>query len=75
MVNLIGRFFRENRTSVEMREVKPYFYKGLIATEDVRFYEHDGVDWQSNAAIIWYLIKGDKRGGSTHYSAVSKKSL
>ncbi len=69
---LIGRFFRENRTSVEMREVNPYFYKGLIATEDVRFYEHDGVDWQSNAAIIWYLIKGDKRGGSTITQQLAK---
>lgn len=55
-----------------MREVSPYFYKGLVATEDVRFYEHDGVDWQSNAAIIWYLIKGDKRGGSTLTQQLAK---
>ena len=42
---LIGKFFRENRSSVELKDISPFFYKGLVATEDVRFYDHDGIDW------------------------------
>lgn len=70
--NLIGKYFRENRSPVTLDEVSPYFYKGLIATEDVRFYEHNGVDWESNLAILWYIIKGDKRGGSTITQQLAK---
>ena len=70
--NLIGKYFRENRSPVTIGEVSPYFYKGLIATEDVRFYEHNGVDWESNLAILWYIIKGDKRGGSTITQQLAK---
>ena len=69
---LIGKYFRENRTPVSLGEVTPYFYKGLIATEDVRFYDHQGVDWESNVAILWYLAKGDKRGGSTITQQLAK---
>ena len=39
--------------------------KTLINTEDVRFYEHHGVDIQATFSILWYMAKGDKRGGST----------
>ncbi len=69
---LIGKFFRENRSSVEMKDISPVFYKGLVATEDVRFYNHDGIDWKANGAVFWYMIKGDKRGGSTITQQLAK---
>ena len=62
---VIGKFFRENRSSVQYKDINPVFHKGLVATEDVRFYEHEGIDWKANIAILWYMIKGDKRGSST----------
>ncbi|MFM7021733.1 MAG: transglycosylase domain-containing protein [Flavobacteriales bacterium] len=69
---LIGKFFRENRSSVDMKDINPVFYKGLVATEDVRFYNHDGIDWKANIAVLWYMIKGDKRGGSTLSQQLAK---
>ncbi|MCX6181284.1 MAG: transglycosylase domain-containing protein [Bacteroidetes bacterium] len=69
---LIGKFFRENRSSVDMKSINPVFYKGLVATEDVRFYDHTGIDWKANGAIFWYMIKGDKRGGSTITQQLAK---
>ena len=69
---VIGKFFRENRSSVQYKDINPVFYKGLVATEDVRFYEHDGIDWKANASILWYAIKGDKRGASTITQQLAK---
>ena len=69
---LIGKFFRENRSSVELKDINPIFYKGLVATEDARFYEHHGIDWQANLSIFWYMIKGDKRGASTISQQLAK---
>lgn len=69
---LIGKFFRQNRSSVELSDVNPVFYKGLVATEDVRFYNHGGIDWKANIAVVWYMINGDKRGGSTLSQQLAK---
>lgn len=69
---LLGKYFRENRSSVTMDKISPFFIKGLVATEDVRFYEHHGVDWQAVGSVIWYSIKGDKRGGSTITQQLAK---
>ena len=38
----IGKFFNENRTPVEFKEVNPKFWQALIDTEDERFYKHIG---------------------------------
>jgi penicillin-binding protein 1A len=62
---LIGKFFNENRVPVKLNEVSPIFVKVLINTEDVRFYEHHGVDMKATFAIFWSMFKGEKRGGST----------
>ena len=62
---LLCEFFNQNRLYTRYEEIPEVLKKGLIAVEDIRFYEHEGIDWQSNFAIIWYLIKGEKRGGST----------
>lgn len=69
---LIGKYYNENRSTVEMKDISPLFYKGLVATEDVRFYEHNGIDWKANLSIFYYLIKGDKRGASTISQQLAK---
>ena len=42
---LIGRFYKENRSPVEFKKISPDLVNALIATEDVRFYKHGGVDF------------------------------
>jgi penicillin-binding protein 1A len=69
---LIGRFFREKRVPVQYEEISQNVIDALVVTEDVRFYEHCGVDGQSVAAIFWYIIKGDQRGGSTITQQLAK---
>jgi penicillin-binding protein 1A len=61
----IGTLFIENRTPVEYKDLPQNLIDALIATEDVRFYQHHGVDIKATFAAIWSTMQGDKRGGST----------
>src|SRR5476651_362394 len=44
---LLGRYFRENRSPVDYKEISPSLINALVATEDARFYQHNGVDFYS----------------------------
>ena len=43
---MLGKFFNENRSPVPYDSISPVFFQALIATEDERFYQHHGVDYQ-----------------------------
>ena len=73
--NLIGRFYSENRTNVTYRQIPPYLIDALIATEDVRFFEHKGVDSRSLARVLVKTILFSNRssgGGSTITQQLAK---
>lgn len=69
---LFGKYYKENRSPVDYHQIPPIVIKSLVATEDIRFYEHNGVDMQATFSIFWYLIKGDNRGGSTISQQLAK---
>ena len=63
---VLGRYFRENRIPVGYNEIPPMLIKALVATEDERFYQHFGIDFQGLfAAVKDMMVKGDGRGAST----------
>lgn len=62
---LIGRYFKEKRSPVTLEEVDTNLIKILLATEDIRFYEHHGIDVRSVFAGVFSTASGDKRGAST----------
>ena len=63
---LIGKYFSENRTPVEYDDVNPVFWRALIDTEDERYYQHFGIDFQGVfAAFKDYVVHHDARGAST----------
>ena len=41
---LLGKYYVENRTNVMFGSISHHAINALIATEDVRFYEHHGFD-------------------------------
>src|SRR5438094_6915590 len=43
---LIGRLAIVRRVNVELRDVPSYVQQAFIATEDRRFYDHNGLDWR-----------------------------
>jgi penicillin-binding protein 1A len=44
--HLIGHLAIVRRVNVELREVPSYVQQAFIATEDRRFYDHNGLDWR-----------------------------
>jgi len=65
---LIGKFFAENRTNILWDEVPEHLVNALIATEDKRYYLHEGYDSRSYLRVLFKsIILGDHSagGGST----------
>ena len=55
-----------NRELIEYEDVPKHLVDALVAIEDKRFWEHQGVDWLGTAASIRdTLFNGNTRGGST----------
>ena len=71
---ILGRYFRENRSYVEYEELTPELINALIATEDVRFYKHSGIDLRGLARVVKGLATGDSSsgGGSTISQQLAK---
>lgn len=69
---LIGRYFKEDRTPVAYQELSPAILDALIATEDIRFYQHHGVDFRALISSLVSTAQGDKRGGSTITQQLAK---
>ncbi len=56
----------ENRTLIYYDQIPDHVIKALIAIEDERFYEHNGVDWKSTGKQVLNMLTGQKvRGAST----------
>ncbi len=72
---ILGRVYAENRTNVNFKDISPDAINAVIATEDVRFYEHNGIDNRSlMRVLVKSLLMGDKSsgGGSTLSQQLSK---
>jgi len=72
---LLGRYFIQNRTEVKFEDIAPAVIEALIATEDVRFYEHSGIDYKSvGRVLIKSIVFQDESsgGGSTITQQLAK---
>ena len=68
---VIGKFFTENRTPVSFEDLPKHLVEALIATEDVRFYEHSGVDGRGTIRALVFL--GARGGASTISQQLAKQ--
>lgn len=66
----IGKFYKENRTPVPFEELPDHLVKALIATEDVRFYDHSGIDAKGTVRAFAFL--GSRGGASTITQQLAK---
>ncbi|MDR1130527.1 MAG: transglycosylase domain-containing protein [Prevotellaceae bacterium] len=64
---LLGKFALKNRSHIEYKELSPNLIKALVATEDVRFVKHSGIDYRSLARVLFKTVLGrnDKYGGGS----------
>lgn len=67
---VIGKFFFENRTPVNYEDLPEHLVNALIATEDVRFQEHAGIDGRGTVRAFAFL--GAKGGASTITQQLAK---
>lgn len=69
-------FNRENRVCVNYDDLAPSLVKALVATEDVRFYDHSGIDFIAlSRAVVKRGILGNTSagGGSTITQQLAKQ--
>lgn len=72
---LLGKYFIQERTHTNKKDISPHLIHALIATEDVRFYEHKGIDYKSLGRVLVKSIllqKESSGGGSTITQQLAK---
>jgi len=71
---LLGKFYIQNRTWTDYEDISPYVIDALIATEDIRFHRHSGIDFRGLARVLVKTIMLGKNtgGGSTITQQLAK---
>jgi len=72
---LLGSFFFQNRTYVGFDDLSPNIVNALVATEDVRFRKHSGIDIRGLSRVIFKTIilgQSGSGGGSTVTQQLAK---
>lgn len=74
---LIGKYYVFDRQSIHYKDLPQKLIDALIATEDIRFYEHDGVDDQSLVRVFFktILMQNDSSGGGSTITLQLAKNL
>jgi penicillin-binding protein 1A len=72
---LLGKISIENRTWTEYKDLSHYLTDALIATEDIRYHNHSGIDIRGlgRAAIRTVLLGQSTGGGSTITQQLAKQ--
>lgn len=69
---ILGTYFLENRTNIKHDQIAQCVYDALIATEDVRFYDHSGIDAKGTARAI---VRMGRDGGASTITQQLAKNL
>ncbi|WP_156306708.1 transglycosylase domain-containing protein [Sphingobacterium endophyticum] len=69
---LIGRYYKQDRDPVPYDSISKNIINALIATEDVRFMRHHGVDFLGLFGGLFSTLSGSDRGASTITQQLAK---
>jgi len=73
---LLGKISIENLTWTEYKDLSPWLTDALIATEDIRYYRHSGVDIRGlGRAVIKSVLLGQNTGGGSTITQQLAKQL
>ncbi len=74
---LIGKIFSENRTNADLSELPQHLLDALVATEDARFYKHEGVDNRSMLRVVVksIILQDESAGGGSTITQQLAKNL
>lgn len=73
----LGRIFVQNRRPVSLDDVSDNFVNALLAAEDSRFYEHDGVDYWGILRAVYYAVRSKEwnQGASTITQQLARQTF
>ena len=72
---IIGKYFSENRTKISYNQIPIHLINALVATEDARFFDHEGIDSRSLLRVLFKTVLFKNRssgGGSTITQQLAK---
>jgi penicillin-binding protein 1A len=72
---LLGKYYYQDRTNVRYKDLPSHLIDALISTEDLRFYEHHGIDSKSALRVLVksiFLQNKRSGGGSTIHQQLAK---
>jgi penicillin-binding protein 1A len=74
---LLGLYYLQDRSPVSLQDISPLAVRALIATEDVRFYRHNGIDGRSMLRVLIknILLGQESAGGGSTLSQQLAKNL
>ncbi|HET8752941.1 MAG TPA: biosynthetic peptidoglycan transglycosylase, partial [Salinimicrobium sp.] len=74
---LIGKYYIYDRQPVVFEELPQHLIDALIATEDIRFYEHSGIDGRSLLRVFFktLLLQDESSGGGSTITLQLAKNL
>ncbi len=72
---LLGKYYFENRSNIHYEDLSPNLVEALVATEDIRFYDHSGVDLRALARVVKGVITRNRAGGGSTISQQLAKNL
>ncbi|GAA4323149.1 transglycosylase domain-containing protein [Pontixanthobacter gangjinensis] len=75
--DLIGKFYIFDRQPINFSQFPEHLKEALIATEDVRFYEHDGIDNRSLLRVFFksILLQDESAGGGSTITLQLAKNI
>jgi len=68
---ILGKYFEKNRSQLKYSDLPKNLVDALVATEDVRFYEHSGIDGRGTLRAVFSL--GTSGGASTLTQQLAKQ--
>jgi len=74
---LLGRYFLQERSDINYRDIPQPVANAVIATEDVRFYDHGGIDYKSLFRVFFksILLQHESSGGGSTLTQQLAKNL
>ena len=74
---LLGKYYIQNRVWTEYDKISPFLVDALLATEDVRFYQHSGIDIRGLGRVFvkTFLLRQEQSGGGSTITQQLAKNL
>lgn len=72
---ILGTYFKENRSNISYDKLSPHLVNALIATEDIRFHKHSGIDIRALMRVISGVATGQSKGGGSTITQQLAKML